>query len=555
MVYRGKPSAGCETCRKAKKRCGLEQPACQRCVKLKMTCSGYRDTTSLQIQDESETVKLRAERQRTKPQWKRPAHIEAPAGIPTPGSTNSDSSSSSDSSVDLQMPDVELSSFDSSEPSDRIMDIAITSPTILLKPKPDDIATTYFYNQFTSSSHWAFMRSFAQQRKLDPCLELAIKACGMAALDNVQDIVIGKDYARSMYVEALSLLNEALRDPKRRKTDESLIAVAMLGYYENLVCDSRDSIESWKAHVSGATQLLKLRGKAQFKTKIGRILFRETRVQILVHCIWDDLKPPDFLWDLQPELEAQSEDAWYVKPQDDLTLVCINFAVLRSKIRSYEIDDATAAHQASELERDFIQWEMDTLASSELWRYHEIEVPDSEHVWDGRVHSFTGHPGPTPWNTYRAMRIMLSRTQEMLCRRFQFSEAEREEQMQYFRKARRQLTDDICASVPVALGHASPAYSSPCVLITAYGSIWPLFFACTCALERVGPGAWSILNNGSNQPGRSTSAVAAQAKWIIGRLEYISKNVGLKWADGVVATLRGDFKILKNIDNSSVSFL
>ena len=44
-------------------------------------------------------------------------------------------------------------------------------------------------------------------------------------------------------------------------------------------------------------------------------------------------------------------------------------------------------------------------------------------------------------------------------------------------------------------------------------------------------------------PEHSTSAAAAQAAWIMGRLDYISRFVGLRWADGIVATLRGDFRV------------
>ena len=138
---------------------------------------------------------------------------------------------------------------------------------------------------------------------------------------------------------------------------------------------------------------------------------------------------------------------------------------------------------------------------------------------------------------------MLTRTQEMLCRRLSFSEADREEQMQYFRKVRRILTDEICATIPSVLGHASPAFNSPCLLITAYAAIWPLFFAGTCALERVGSGAYFILKNEFLPPGQTSNRSAAQAQWIMGRLEYISTHIGLRWADGILAILRGDFKI------------
>ena len=521
-----------------------------RCVKLKKICSGYRDTSALQIQDESESVKRKAERQKSKPQGKPPTHSHtqhlAPpktdfaGGIPTPGSTASESTSSSDSTIDL---DVDISNVDSnglySDGSPyRVWDISIS-----LKPKAEDVASTYFFTSFTSNSHWDFMRMFAAQRRMDPCLELAIKACGMAALDNVQSVVMGRDYARSMYVQALGLLNDALRDPKRSRMDESLIAVAMLGYYENLTCEGKQSIQSWKAHVKGATQLLKLRGKAQFKSQIGRILFRESRSQIMINCLWDDELPPDFLWEFQPDLEKYTEDLQLSKPMDDVTLLCFDFARLRAKLRLKEISNAEGVQEASEVERKFIQWQLDTTARNQKWQYCEIEVEDSEHVWDGRVHSYSGFPAPSAWNLWRAMRIMLSRTQEGLCKEMNFSEADRKEQMQYFRKTRRQMTDEICATVPVALGHASPAFTSPCVLITAYASIWPLFFAGTCALERVGPGALSILLEETPPADLKLNYAAAQATWIMGRLRHISREVGLKWADGILATLRGDFKV------------
>ncbi|KAK3066835.1 hypothetical protein LTR53_016645, partial [Teratosphaeriaceae sp. CCFEE 6253] len=108
MVYRGKPSAGCDACRKAKKRCTLELPKCSRCVKLKKDCSGYRDTTQLQIQDESEAVRQRAIRQKAR-QTQAPSHcLAAPrshalTNVHTPASTSSDSSQGSDEVSDFEI--------------------------------------------------------------------------------------------------------------------------------------------------------------------------------------------------------------------------------------------------------------------------------------------------------------------------------------------------------------------------------------------------------------------------------------------------------------------
>ncbi|KAK5175632.1 uncharacterized protein LTR77_000771 [Saxophila tyrrhenica] len=579
MVYRGKPSAGCENCRKAKKRCDLEQPACLRCVKLKKTCSGYRDTTSLQIQDESESVRRKSEKQQARTpspqppqQWRQhsspiqqptkskpksnflapPTVTDTPTGIPTPESVHSDSTSSSDSTVDLERqildPSWSPSAVDFAS-DDLLFDPSDSSSLLLttsLMPKPDDIAVAYFFNQFTCENHWSFMRLFAAERTLDPCLDLAIRACGMAALGNVQVVAGGKQYARSMYTAALGLLNDALRDPQRSKTDESLIAVAMLSRFENLTCDGRDSIQSWKAHIKGSTQLLKVRGKSQFSTHIGRMLFREMRAQAMINAIWEDEYVPPFFRDFQDELDTYQDEGVF-NPIDNLTKICFDLADLRAQIRLAKILPAQAVQQASELETRFIQWAIET-SSNELWRYTEQEVKDSEHVWDGKVYSFRGLSiTPTIWLTYFNMRIMLSRVQEGLCRQIQFSAEEREEQTLYFRRTRRQMTDAVCATVPVSLGHSSPAYSSPCVLITAYGALWPLFFAGTCALERTGPAALSICRDQPLPSGQTYGIAATQAQWILGRLKYISQKVGLKWADGVAATLRGEFMVPEHL--------
>ncbi|KAF2169191.1 hypothetical protein M409DRAFT_64939 [Zasmidium cellare ATCC 36951] len=547
MVYRGKPSAGCEQCRKAKKRCDLGQPACSRCAKLKKQCTGYRDVSELQIQDESESTKLKANRQKAR-------NLAPPTttnnGIPTPATNaptpNSDSSSSSDDIIDLPPHETYLMFGFAEAPVDEdvqnfesLYGLEQVGVPSTLRPNVDELATTYFFNQFTSQNgHWTWLRDQARLSNMDPVLELAIRACGIASFDNVQHIIQGREYSRKLYGEALGLLNSALRDPKRSKTDDSLVAVAMLGYYENLTCDSRDSILSWKAHIKGSTQLLKLRGKNQFKTQTGRMLFRETRSQILINCIWEDESPPDFLYEWEQELEELSPNRQQVAPLDKLTIICWDFSALRSKVRYNKTSDAHALDEAAQIEMRMIEWSIETMAKP-AWQYHDLEVEESPHVWNGVVHSYTVHPAAGTWNTYRSMRIMLTRTQEYLYRRIHPSPENDSGQFKYFRSIRRQMADEICLAIPTQLGHASPAYNSPCILITAYMSIWPLFFAGTCALERIGTNAWKEAMSGDLLP--TTSAAASQASWVIGRMQYISQHVGIHWADGVAATLRGEF--------------
>lgn len=524
-------------------------------------CTGYRDTSQLQIQDESEAVRQKAERVKvgypaTQPDFRylaapnsSTAAQASPACIPTPLSMSSDGSSGSDSTTDTDPDDTYVEQAVVSlqpAPGGVTRNNALfgsISETIRLKP--NDIATTYFFRQFTSTGQWEYIRNIARQPQLDPCLNLAIQACGMAALTNVELVPAGRAYAQSSYVEALGLLNQALRDSKRSRSDEALIAVSMLGYYENIACDSHQSMESWKAHIAGATQMLKLRGRAQFKSHIGRILFRELRAQILIACLWDDREAPAFLEEYQPDLAAHTlEDFTRLgKVADDLTTLFFRFARLRTQLITGAVTDQRGVEAASELECDLIQWAADAVESSGFWQYYELDVFDSEHVWDGKVYAFAGNPAPTIWNQWRILRIMLSRSQEMLCRRMSVSADALAEQQVYFRRMRRQMTDETCRTIPACLGHASPAFSSPCVLITAYASIWSLFFSATVLVERVGPDAKYILWEVPHPLGKPQTAAYAQLAWVMGRLRYIAQVVGLRWADGIAAVLRGEVQM------------
>ncbi|RMX76376.1 hypothetical protein D0869_10776 [Hortaea werneckii] len=583
MVYRGKPSAGCENCRKAKKRCTLEQPACARCVKLKKPCSGYRDTSQLQIQDETEDVRAKASKQKAARAESNSSLVVLPSSIRKDSSTSvftpafTESTSSSDDTVELPYREQVLDfSFNDTSTNPTVLNIGTestdsanftniqeparyVSPAITpLKPTADELAYTHFFASFTSSHHWDYLRDWATHSlHLEPVVSLAIRACGMASLNNIENVNMGSQYARALYAEALGLLNTQLRDPARCVEDEALIAVSLLGYFENLVCDSRESIQSWKAHMSGATQLLKLRGRAQFTSGTGRILFRETRAQILIHCIWDDLDPPSFLWDWQHDLQEPEPPMlrYFLQPADTLARLSFEFAKLRADIAHGRIPDSASASICADIDRQMIQWASFTLSAGQaaVWNYHELDVPESPHVWNGMVHAYAQSPAPGVWNTYRVIRILVTRSQELLCRRLKhtFTNAEQEEQAAYFRRVRRQMTDEICAGVPPMLGHAGPkALNSSCPLTSAYSSIWPLFFAGTCALERIGPECWEASLSSSSESTTSaqrTSAASAQAGWVLGRLEFISRVMGLRWAEGIAAVLRGDFRLHRDL--------
>lgn len=245
-------------------------------------------------------------------------------------------------------------------------------------------------------------------------------------------------------------------------------------------CDSRESIVSWKAHMLGAQKLLHFRGEAQLRTFNGRQLFREHRIHILINTLWDDRACPKFFWEWNDELKRRSDprELAVMAPADVLGLICLEYATLRHKFRSRAISDANAMSTARSIEERMIQWSIDTRNSASIWGYQHVHVEPSPHVWNGMVFGFSGYPGvPSIWNLYRTIRIMLTRTQEQLLWRFDLPKRDHEAQLAYFKQVRQEHADGICATIPVQLGHAAPAPNSPCVLVSAYTAVWPLFFA------------------------------------------------------------------------------
>jgi hypothetical protein len=104
--------------------------------------------------------------------------------------------------------------------------------TTSLAPHAEAVAMNFFLHRFISDGYWKYVPDRAFGQGQNGFLASAAKACGMAALNNVQNIPQGGACSRRMYAEALNLVNTALLDPHRTSADDVLIAVLMLSFYE-----------------------------------------------------------------------------------------------------------------------------------------------------------------------------------------------------------------------------------------------------------------------------------------------------------------------------------
>lgn len=224
------------------------------------------------------------------------------------------------------------------------------------------------------------------------------------------------------------------------------------------------------------------------------------------------------------------------RPTDSLTNVCFDFAVLRAKIRQDLINRTAASREAIELDARLLRWSNDALLMDDSWTYCCEFVIDSPHIWNGVIHTYGNDLAWGAWMTFRMMRILVSRTQEMVSPLSQLPEKERRERACWDRTVRRQMTDDICAAVPARLCSAGSTEDPACPLIDAYSVIWPLFLAGACSVERLSVEAGDA-DSFAAYSARHTCAANAQSAWILARLKDVSARYGVDLGQSMATAL------------------
>lgn len=103
------------------------------------------------------------------------------------------------------------------------------------------------------------------------------------------------------------------------------------------------------------------------------------------------------------------------------------------------------------------------------------------------------------------------------------------------------LVDEICGSVSCALGHLGSFGHPDSVIIKVYSLVWPLFFAGRCLLE---DGRYYSLS--SDKDGLRDNSLESSTNrflWIVAKLRYIHKELGLSWVGGMLGVLARDSRV------------
>lgn len=131
---------------------------------------------------------------------------------------------------------------------------AISFLTLDLGTSAEEQATCFFFRNYVLEEQKFHNGNFQYLSDLYACEEIGESlaetvAClglvGLASFWKASNIMTS---AKAKYNSALRLVSSRLRSVEEAKSDQTLVAVMLLGLYETNTCSSRQSMESWAKH-------------------------------------------------------------------------------------------------------------------------------------------------------------------------------------------------------------------------------------------------------------------------------------------------------------------
>ncbi|KAH7186005.1 uncharacterized protein B0J16DRAFT_145653 [Fusarium flagelliforme] len=339
MGFAGKPSQACEPCRLKRRKCDQKKPRCSPCTRMDIARCEYRSLRVLKIKDETlkVTEKSRQRNQVVENRSQGPIHD-------------------------------------------------VVEPVTKSVPLPlEATALGYFFFIFSRSGTFAYLPEFSSSLVKDDNVTQALcaSALGSMALQHRDDNL--SRIARQYYARSLVQTNQLLSQPETAVLDSTLLCVLLLSAFEALSFHTGGDPENWTAHIRGSSQLLLLRGKRQFQSQFGRLLFHHAGVNVLIDSIVHQTP-------VSPELHQLFEDATSSFPFLDSISKSIMSLLRRIAVISANTKDMTAKEV---LRETFELHEQVTIFREDLCEMAPFEVVDTidgngRHQEGHNLHTFEG---------------------------------------------------------------------------------------------------------------------------------------------------------------------
>ncbi|KAF2646095.1 putative C6 transcription factor [Massarina eburnea CBS 473.64] len=467
MVFRGKPSKACQRCRDRKLRCDLQRPSCSSCLRAGTRCHGYRDTGSLRMTDETQTVKSKS---------------TIPKGEIPPKQTRKH--------------------------------FNLAHLPLHLEVQARELFFAYYIEDF--SRNWDFIYPYLNSKVAPDHLSLSIDAVSLAFLSHHFTSPSARNLGRLKYVSALRKMNTALQDTSTAREATTLDASLLLDLFEKLTKPASISDETQRAHIDGALALVKLRGLEHFNDVPGLRTLTRLALNALVCSISQNHTVPAEVFDIREHLEkfVDTKD-----PKFRATGVTLQVTNLMSEIENGNLSPRDKIKKSTKLDEEFAQISHE---ASPYWTYRRVYISAggrSDRILDDFYDVYDSRMTTQMWNVLRLTRILL-------CEGIMeaSSAAHDEESFQYSQRAATVIETsirEICASVPQMtdcggaarhkLPPGAPTTDSHGHTLSHFLDIYILLFALYVA-------AWS------------PSCSARSRIWIARQLEWMATHFGVKEA-------------------------
>ena len=400
MVFRGKPSKACQRCRERRLKvgchnvcrgshlipiqCDLQKKSCSSCIRAGTQCRGYRDTESLRVNDQTETVQAKLQTQKAK----------APlANIPK-------------------------------------------SVTLDLQIRARELFFTSYIVDFSQT--WDFLRPYFGPCLAPEHLTLSIDAVSLAFLSHQVYSDMAVSLSRQKYVSALRKTNAALQSVKTASNQTVLDASLLLDLFEKIDSRSYHTSDPNHAHVNGALALVKLRGLDQFTDEASLGALMRLTMNLIIGCVNKKDPIADDLQDIRAHMVKHVEqDAKWMS-----TGLMIESVDLASEMKTYKTSHEQRIIKCEELDRKF-EMLLQEFAST-LVRVHVDH--QSDRILEDYYEVYPNRRMTQQWNVSRITRIIFNENiiEECTDKIDEFSK----QHLTRARTVVHTMIRDICASIP-----------------------------------------------------------------------------------------------------------
>ncbi|KAJ4370374.1 hypothetical protein N0V83_004892 [Neocucurbitaria cava] len=369
--------------------CDQKRPSCSQCLRVGKECHGYRDMLSMMFKNESDVVAKKAEKR-----YEALAKQEVPTTSKRKAQQTSDYDLPSRSSTHM----VHYMRYPTPE-----------SLTWEIIPSIEEQAQGFFVSNYVAQpaivprGQFEWVTELLARPDTEEILRSSVNAASLAGLATSTKSPMIMQKAQAAYVKALRITNSALRVKATAVKDSTLISVIMLGMYENMVSQNKQSIQAWAKHVAGACALLSLRGKEQFKSDISRRIFHQFYGVVLLVALETGTAVHEGMHELYETLHPTSDYDVHGRQWTTKVVNVIHDAINLSQDK--RSNPVTMVNTALAIDNELD--EIKSLMPS-IWHYETIYLEQpSEYQFGDCYHVYVDPWIAQMWNNLRSCRMYL----------------------------------------------------------------------------------------------------------------------------------------------------